>query len=545
MGPTTRAAPRALAAALAVVAGLGLVACGGDDDGDDAPATTGAAAPPTSVAAEPEELVPLRQLVTRPDLTPPVIDVRTSESTTPGYLFLAPKQAGAQAGPLIVDDAGEVVWSNPRPGSVTDFRVQTYDGEPVLTWWEGEALGGYGAGEFVIVDDEYREVARVAAGDRLDGDEHEFQLTDDGTALIMAYDRQPADLSEVDGPADGYVLDNRIREIDVETGEVLFDWSALDDVPLADSYSELVPDAAATPAPLDDDGSAEAPYDWFHANSVGEGPDGTLLVSARNTHAVYALDRESGEVAWQLGGRSPDVAVAGAPTFAWQHDARLLADGTISLFDNEADPPVGEASRALVLDVDVDAGTASVVRDVTHPDGVLAGSQGNVQALDGGGLLVGWGSRGRVTEFGPDDAVVYDATWAPADSYRVYRLPWVGHPPTTPDVVVRRAGAGSGAGSTGSTGSTASTGSDATDATAGGGGLEVVVSWNGATEVASWRVLAGESRSADALPEVATAERDGFETVIPLPAPTDTVVVEALDADGETLARSEPVEGDA
>jgi len=491
----------------------GIAGCAGDDEGDDTAATE---PPPVTAPPPPPDETPVRsrELVTRPDLTPPVIEVTTDRSMTPGYLFLAPKQARAQTGPLIVDHAGEVVWSNPRPVTVTDFRVQTYRGEPVLTWWEGDALGGYGNGDFVIVDNAYREVARVQAGDGLEGDQHEFQLTEDGTALILAYPREPADLSDVGGPAEGYVLDNRVQEVDVETGELLFDWSALDHSPLTDTYEELVADAAATADRLDDDGSAEAPFDWFHANSVSEGPDGTLLVSARNTHAVYALDRESGEVRWQMGGRDPDVVVEDARPFAWQHDARLLDDGTISLFDNEADPPVGDASRALVLDVDVAAGTAAVVRDVTHPEGVLSGSQGNVQVMPGGGLLVGWGSRGRVTEFSADGQIVYDATWAPADSYRVFRSEWTGRPPTLPDVATRAAD---------------------------GGRVEVAASWNGATEVASWRFLAGDGP--EELEAVTTAARDGFETaaVVDVP-PGGSVAAEALDADGAVLARSEPVD---
>jgi hypothetical protein len=305
------------------------------------------------------------------------------------------------------------------------------------------------------------------------------------------------------------VLDNVVQEVDVATGRVLFEWNAGDHVPVTDTYRELVPDAAATDDERDEDGSEAAPFDWFHVNSVAEDGD-ALLVSARNTHAVYSVDRATGAVRWTLGGRSSDYAMGEGTTFAWQHDARRLADGTISLFDNQAAPPVGEQSRGLVLALDDAAATASLVREVAHPDGVLAGSQGNTQVLADGSVVVGWGSEGRVTEFDPDGEVVFDATWAPADSYRVYRLPWRGRPATVPDVVARQVGSGDAA------------------------SVEVYVSWNGATEVAEWRVAEAG----------VTAAKDGFETRIEVDgaaerlAVGDLVTVDALDGGGTVVGTS-------
>ncbi|HEX8803098.1 MAG TPA: arylsulfotransferase family protein, partial [Acidimicrobiales bacterium] len=383
---------------LAVLATLADVACGDDDDEGPSAGTTASTAADAGSGQGREERAERRELVTRPDLTPPVIDVTVDEAPSPGLLFMAPKQAGAQTGPLIVDDAGEVVWSHPTgDDTAADFRVQTYRGEPVLTWYEGSSLGGYGEGEFVIADDSYHEVARVAAGRGRAGDLHELQLTDTGTALVIAYATEPADLSAADGPADGFMQNCYVQEIDVATGRLLFEWNARDHVDMADTYSEVVPDAAATDDPIDDDGSEEAPFDWFHANSVSaDGPD-TLLVSARNTHAVYAVDRRSGELRWTLGGRSSDFTFADGAAFAWQHDARRQPDGTISMFDNEATPPVGDESRGLVLALDGrpgHGGTARVVREITHPEHVQAGSQGNTQLLDGGRALIGWAPPG-------------------------------------------------------------------------------------------------------------------------------------------------------
>lgn len=502
----------ASAAALALTA-AGAVACGGDD-GSRTSATRPEgrdAVESAEEAGEDEPQVETRSFESRPDLAPPVIDVAVADPAGDDLFFLAPKQAGAQTGALIVDGEGEVVWSQPNERAVADFRVQTYRGEPVLTWYEGTSKGGYGEGEFVIADSSYEEVARVRAGNGLAGDLHEFELTDEGTALVLAYVLEPADLSAVGGPTEGYQLDNVVQEVDVATGEVLFEWSAADHVPMEDTYSELVPDAAATDDERDEDGTEEFPFDWFHVNSVTADGD-VLLVSARNTHAVYAVDRRTGALRWTLGGRSSDFRLEDGARFAWQHHARRLPDGTISLFDNQAAPPLAERSRGLVLSLDEQAGTARVAREWAHTEDVLAGSQGNLQVLDDGGAVVGWGSEGRVTHYDPHGQVVFDATWHPADSYRVYRLPWVGRPTAPPDVVARPTG--------------------------GGEGVEVFASWNGATEVAEWRVLGGDDPATLGL--VATVPRDGFETVVTVD-PVDHVAVEALDASGRVIGTSDPV----
>jgi hypothetical protein len=519
--------PAALATVLAL--SLAVAACADDDassgrqndnassgqqDDDGSGSTT--SGPPGGGSGEEEgiERVALQRYVTRPDLTPPAIEVVTSTSPTPGLVFLAPKRAGAQAGPLIVDERGETVWSAPLNGTAVaaDLRVQTYEGEPVLTWWEGQSAVGRGAGELVIMDRQYREVARVETGNGREADFHEFRLTDEGTALLIAYGPEPADLSAVGGPRQGFEYESYVQEVDVATGEVLMEWSAGDHVPASDTFSELTEQ---------EDGTEDRPLDWFHANSVAPGPDGTLLVSARNTHTIYAIDRSTGELRWRLGGKHSDIAMGPGAAFEWQHDAQWLGGNRISLFDNHASLTESGASRALILDVDPEARTATVVTEISHPDEMSAGTQGNTQVLPGGRLFVGWGSEGRVSEFSAAGDVVFDATFAPADSYRGYLFEWEAQPTEPPDVVVTRVDDQGG-------------GEDA-DGGAERRALDVAVSWNGATEVATWRVLAGDD--ADQLEPVAEAGKDGFETTIRIERAA-VVAVEALDATGEVLDRS-------
>ena len=177
----------------------------------------------------------------RPEFSPPAVKVTTQARATaaPGSIFVSPKmEPGAtgpnQDAPLIVDDSGQPVWFHPLGEETMDafnFEVQTYKGETVLTWWEGHHTG-FGQGEYVICDHSYKEITRVRAGNGYEGDHHELLITPQDTALITIYSKVPMDLSSVGGPTDSAVLDGIVQEVEIETGEVLFEWHSLEHVAL-------------------------------------------------------------------------------------------------------------------------------------------------------------------------------------------------------------------------------------------------------------------------------------------------------------------------
>ena len=237
----------------------------------------------------------------RPDLQPPTVgvNVRASDGVAPGYVFVAVKKGEGQDGPMIMDNQGRLVWFS-KDRYATDFKVQTYKGEPVLTWWQGGIVAGHGEGEYVIFDSSYREVRRVKAGNGYKGDLHEFSITPQDTALLTVYTETRTDLSPIGGPKNGPVWDGIAQELDLETGEVLFEWHSLDHVGVEESYR----------GPPED---PEEPLDYFHINSIEVEPDGNFLIDAKGTYAVYKVDRESGEVLWRLGGKRSDFEMERAP----------------------------------------------------------------------------------------------------------------------------------------------------------------------------------------------------------------------------------------
>ena len=230
-----------------------------------------------------------------------------------GDVFVAPKVGASQRGPMIIDPSGELVSFHPLPGTAQafDFRAQAYDGEPVLTWWEGTPADFHGRGVGRIYDTAYRPLATVRAGNGYQADLHEFKLTPRGTALIAAYEPVPQDLSSVGGPKNGTVYDQIVQEVDVTTGIVLFEWHSVGSIELSESYQPLPKDAKRV-------------YDPVHVNSIDEEPDGNLLVSARHTHTVYEIDRSTAKIRWRLGGKRSSFDSGGKKLFAWQHDARRV-----------------------------------------------------------------------------------------------------------------------------------------------------------------------------------------------------------------------------
>ncbi len=430
----------------------------------------------------------------RPDLRIPALTVTHKErgaSTDP--IFIAPYNApNAQAGAVIVDGDGQPIWENPLADRVTmNFQVQSYRESPVLTWWEGEIELGHGVGEYVIADTSYRTIRRVQARRGLRGDLHEFLITPRDTALLTSYVVTDADLSSVCGSRHGSIQDAVFQEIDLNTGRVLLEWHSLDHVALTESYAPV-----------------SADWDFFHINSVAVDGDGGLLVSARSTHTVYKLDR-SGSIVWRLGGRRSDFQMGPGTGFAWQHDARRQGDGTLTVFDNGATPAVESRSRALILDVDEDAMTAGLVHEYSHPR-VLAGSQGSVQLLENGNVFVGWGEVPRVSEFDRSGRLLFDALLGDAyECYRAFRLPWSGRPAQAPAIALAPHGR---------------------DVTA-------YASWNGATGVHAWQLLAGARQ--DTLGAVASTRSRGFETSLRTKSAGPCFAVAALDRSGMPLGRSQ------
>ena len=316
------------------------------------------------------------------------------------------------------------VWfkSVPTGEEASDFRVQTYQGQPVLTCWQGTGLGGLASGTDYIYNDHYQQIATVNAGNGLSADGHEFLITPWNTALILSYTTATANLTSIGGPADQTVINGVVQEIDIATGQVLFQWNSEDHVPFSQSEQPL-------PA------SASTPWDWFHINAVKLDTNGNLLIDARDTWTTYEVNPRSGNILWQLGGKDSSFKLQAAPgqvldsaneIFAWQHDPEALGNDTYTFFDNESSgTPLLPYSRAVTVKLNPWTKVATLVASDNQPEGLSAASQGNAQTTPRGNLVVGWGALPYFSEFSPSGQLIFNAEFpAGVNTYRAYQFPW-------------------------------------------------------------------------------------------------------------------------
>jgi arylsulfotransferase ASST len=470
--------------------------------------------------------LPASALATAAPQPPVPIAITTAAGQTPapGYFLVDPYQLEKTPvnGPEIVNNQGQVVWYYPmKPGvGASNFQIQTYKGQRVLTFWEGTtgnpaygAIGsiGIGQGEDVIMNSHYKIIATFKGAEGLQPDAHEFTLTPNGDALITAYsvdNNQPVEpalsASLSIGPTIN-VVDSHALVVDMKTDKIVMDWDALKHVPLTAS-----------------DSLPGAPWDYFHINSISLDPKGNLLIDSRNTWAMYDVNIHTGAVNWQLGGRGSSFTLEQGVAFSWQHDTRFISPDEISLFDDgEGYPgvPTALASRAEWIKLNMAKRTATLVRQIAQPSGQPeAWSQGSVQDLPGGGTVVGWGSAGTFTEYSKSGALVLtgklpggprvllgpfilENAW---NSYRTFKLPWAGTPATPPAIAVQSAGIHQ---------------------------WTISAAWNGDTEITRWRVFAGSSRSQ--LHAIKTVGWAGLNTAISLSSARFRYVrVEALGHNG-------------
>jgi hypothetical protein len=446
---------------------------------------------------------------------PRVYTTVNDDQKSPGYIFTTPRaKLGQRTGPTILDAEGRVVWFHRLSSSRTaiGLQPQTYRGKPVVTWGQRPPLGKEGdlyTGNAhtvynVIADQNYHVIARVRAhGQGINTDLHEFQITRANTALVLGFRTVNRNLKRYGGPEHSAILDNVVQEVDVTTGKVLFSWSAARRLSPRDSY--IKPPATGA-------------WDAYHINAVTEDSDGNLLLTGRHTSTVYKIDRHNGRVLWKLGGKDSDFTVSPSARFYYPHDASRAANGSLTIFDNRStalDSSHGAASRGIDLRLDTKTRRATLARAFHHPSGnVLATSQGSARILDSGNAFVGWGSSPWFSEYAPDGHLVfaahYQSQWN--QSYRAFKGPWAGMPEDKPSVVA----------------STLT------------GRLIAFVSWNGATQVARWRVLGGAT--ADALTSLGEGAWTGFESKLDFPGKPAFIRLQALDAAGNLLGSTETIQ---
>jgi len=457
--------------------------------------------------------------LTAPSLHPP--EIRSTQRApagelAPGYVFAAnfynlnqPPIVG-QSGPLILDRNLQPVWFQPAPENLAaaNLSLQRYDGRPALAWWQGLVTntGATETGEYVVVDQHYQTVATLKATDGWVLTLHELAISGED-AWVTANKNIARNLSDDGGAYNGALIDSAVQEYNLKTGKLLSSWDALDHIPLGESYASVPTNGF--------------PWDAYHVNSVQLIGNGTFLVSMRNTWAAYLVNIASGRIEWTLGGKRSSFKLGLGAAFQWQHDVVLAPGSTVSMFDDHCcqltgggtSVPATGPSRGLVLKLDQSTRTAMLAAQYPGGDKFETEYMGDTEPLANGNVFVGWGSEPYFSEYSRSGKLLFEGELpGPNLTYRATLEQWVGLPLSPPVGAARRTN----------------------------GGTTVYASWNGDTQVSSWRVLAGPS--ADRLTVVATHAKSGFETAIAVPQTVpqsyESFEVQALSANGRVLGAS-------
>ncbi|KAF5004220.1 hypothetical protein FDECE_9277 [Fusarium decemcellulare] len=441
------------------------------------------------------------------------------------YIFLGTVYGKMRAGPMILDARDfSLVYADQKYDNSYSSNVMMVNGTRYLVFWEGIHNRGHANGYGLVYDENYNLVYNATA-QGLEGalaDMHEVQLTQDGTMLFTVYWNIPYDCTIMGGQANAMLMDSGFQEVDPVTNKVLFQWSASEHFTLEDTHARYTEGFGVK------EGSG---FDFFHINSVQKTDDGNYLISSRHTSTLALIDGVNGQPIWILGGRRnqfKDLSEGRATNFGWQHDARFYKNQShITMFDNHAEytGPCKQRpcrSRGLHLAINTTDMTARIVQEYFHPARIDSGAMGGMQKLESGNVIVGWGYTPSFVEYAPNGTVVMSAQrgkvgegfQADMFAYRAHKGNWTGRPKWLPSAAI-----------------------DAPHKTT--QNATVYLSWNGATDIASWAVLASPyANSLNGFDNVvAWANKTGFETAIFLGNRTNCryMGAAALGKDGEIM----------
>jgi hypothetical protein len=416
---------------------------------------------------------------------------------------MSPGETGAG----IFQDNGDLVWWLPDATQLGTFNVTLvhYLGKPYLARWTG--------GQVLLYNQRYQKVGTVTPGNGYGAtqvDSHEFKITPQNDALIGIY--APVKMS-VNGHPET-VVQYVVRKLSlvrdstgIHTGSVLFEWDSIKHVRLSESYE---------PDPGDN-----GVWDYFHGNAISPDTDGNLLISARNTWGIYKINDTPGSAGygrmmWQVGGKGYHTL---AEPWCYQHYIMPLGNNRYSLYDDGGAGPGCEpgstehTARGVIFSVNPSQHPAgvSLVRSYSHNPAIYTQYTGSMQNLSNGRTLIDWANVPEITEYGAAGQVDMDLSLS-GWSYRGVRFSWDGQPTTPPSIAAQRQG----------------------------NGTTVWASWNGSTEVAAWRVLAGSAPKHLAAVGSAT-KKTLFETTITLRQRYADVAVQALSASGKVLSTSRTI----
>ncbi len=357
---------------------------------------------------------------------PPITVTRHPESgsPTPGwYLASSTINAPGVAGyAMVLDTNGTPVWyRKSAPGSVSDVQLLPND---TIGYESFTGVTGYGYNSsdaynlFQLDTHQTTQVRTVGTPTDL----HEFLQLPNGDRIIDSYPfKSGVDLTGLQdyGP-NSTIADCVLQELDPQ-GNVVWQWRASDHIDPA--RESTVPQSTTI--------NGQTVVDVYHCNSVDVDGSGNVLLSARHTDAVFMISKATGKIMWKLSGVPYNkdgaqlIRVVNDPETAFyrQHDARVLPNGNITMFDNHTS--AGADARGIEYSIDFATSTAQPVVQHTAPN-FSSAAMGDYRRAPDGEEIIDWGYiRGRnigFEELDPAGRDVLDVGFGRTYSYRVLKV---------------------------------------------------------------------------------------------------------------------------
>jgi hypothetical protein len=345
----------------------------------------------------------------------PPISLVNADAALPGAFFISPFSTldTTMARLEIIDDRGHALYERQFPHEYlpTDFKVQP-DGR--LTFWLTNA------NQFYAMDSAYAIVDSFVCGNGYPTDLHELKILPDGHVLMLSYDPQPVGMDTVvaGGDPNATVLGAIVQELD-ENRDVVFQWRSWDWFKITDA--SVAPDVNLLGARID----------YVHTNSIEKCANGDYVISNRHMNEVTRIDGQTGALVWRMGLHAANNQFSfpnDTRGFSHQHDARVLPNGHLTLFDN-GNFLSPQFSRALEFALDEPNRVATKVWDRHHEPEAYSAFMGNVERHADGSTTIGWGgmynSLLKTTDLKTDGSVASELLYPLQQvTYRSFRRPW-------------------------------------------------------------------------------------------------------------------------
>jgi hypothetical protein len=305
---------------------------------------------------------------------------------------------------MILDNELIPLFYKKVSGSVFDFKLQP-NGKLTYNIY---SVYSYGMDSSGITDKQYLTPQGFAL------DVHDLQVIEDGSYYVFGRDHITIDMSQyvAGGDTAAILVAHTIHHMDADDKE-LWRWHSFDHYDLFD-VDEFIDLTNHT-------------IDWTHCNSIDIDPEGNLIISTRNFNEITKISRQTGEIIWRFGGEKNQFQfINDSRGFGRQHDARILSNGNLALFDN-GHLLIPQYSSYVEYYIDEQNFTAKLIRRYWRNGTIYSQSRGGVQELSNGNILISWDdlSNPFVSEINAENFTEYEVRYdSYAHQYRAYKFLW-------------------------------------------------------------------------------------------------------------------------